>query len=233
VNTNNYDRLNELHNPKVPITTAHINSLSYQLLTYHNCNSELTQLTQVSKSKLCYDRRSVSRSALVSRTHLGPKTRFCYCQTVACFLKWGALYDERTGLLFTFTAGPRQRSHFRVTVPRGSRPQFTVSDSRLPNLEGQVPHNYIPQEQGGPVISPGTWLPFHRLLQLAGIRWRYSTPLLHGENTICPRYITPLRTAQKSLFHYCVSSRCRGNVFPELFPSNGFVLSPVYPAVIW
>jgi hypothetical protein len=31
---------------------------------------------------------------------------------------WGALSDERTGLLFTIAAGPRQRSHSRVRVPR-------------------------------------------------------------------------------------------------------------------
>jgi hypothetical protein len=30
----------------------------------------------VSKSKLCYGRRSVGQSVLVSSTHLGPKTRF-------------------------------------------------------------------------------------------------------------------------------------------------------------
>jgi hypothetical protein len=53
-------------------------------------------------------------------------------QTAAGLLMWGALSDERTGLSFTFTAGPRQRSHSRVRVPRGSPPYFTVSDSRLP-----------------------------------------------------------------------------------------------------
>jgi hypothetical protein len=55
-----------------------------------------------------------------------------YSQTVAGFLIWGALSDERTGLLFTIAAGPRQRSHFRVRVPWDSWPYFTVSDLRLP-----------------------------------------------------------------------------------------------------
>jgi hypothetical protein len=46
---------------------------------------------------------------------------------------WGALSDDRMHLMFTIAAGPRQRSHYRVRVPRGS-------DSRLaPNPEGQVP----------------------------------------------------------------------------------------------
>jgi hypothetical protein len=35
---------------------------------------------------------------------------------------------------------------------------------------------YFPQEQGGPVIPPGTQFHFHRLLRLAGPRWRYLTP---------------------------------------------------------
>jgi hypothetical protein len=41
---------------------------------------------------------------------------------------WGALSDERTGLSFTIASDPRQRSHFRVPVPR----YFAVSDSSLP-----------------------------------------------------------------------------------------------------
>jgi hypothetical protein len=45
---------------------------------------------------------------------------------------YGTLSDERTGLPFKIAAGPRQRSHFRVLVPRDSWPYFTVSDSRLP-----------------------------------------------------------------------------------------------------
>jgi hypothetical protein len=47
----------------------------------------------------------------------GLRLDFCYCQTVAGLLMWGALSDERTGLSLTTAAGPRQRSHFRVRVP--------------------------------------------------------------------------------------------------------------------
>jgi hypothetical protein len=35
---------------------------------------------------------------------------------------------------------------------------------------------YILQQQGGPVIPPGTGFPSRRLLRLAGLRWRYSKP---------------------------------------------------------
>jgi hypothetical protein len=40
-----------------------------------------------------------------------------YCHTVAGLFVKGALSDERKGLSFTFAAGPRQLSHFRVRVP--------------------------------------------------------------------------------------------------------------------
>jgi hypothetical protein len=108
-----------------------------------------------------------------------------------------------------FAAGPRQRSQSRVGVPRYSRPYLTVSDSRLPQPGWPGSRIYIPQEQGGPVIPPGTGFPFHRLLRLAGLRWRRSNPPPQGPNSTkvkvtlrlnrtSPRYIAPARTAQKT-----------------------------------
>jgi hypothetical protein len=35
---------------------------------------------------------------------------------------------------------------------------------------------YIPQEYGGPVVTPGTVFPFRRLLLLAGLQGIYSNP---------------------------------------------------------
>jgi hypothetical protein len=61
----------------------------------------------------------------------GLRPDFYYCQTVAGLLMWDVLSDERTGLSFTFAAGPRQRSHSRVQVPCDSLSYITVSDSRL------------------------------------------------------------------------------------------------------
>jgi hypothetical protein len=40
-----------------------------------------------------------------------------YCQIVAGLLMWSALSDERAGLPFTITTGPRQRSHSGIRVP--------------------------------------------------------------------------------------------------------------------
>jgi hypothetical protein len=110
----------------------------------------------------------------------GLRPDFCYCQTLAGLLMWGALSDERTGLPFTIAVGPRQCSHYWVRVPRDSCPYFTVSNSRLPQPGGPGPRIYIPEEQGGPLIPTGTGFPFRRLLRLAGLRWRYSTRLHTG-----------------------------------------------------
>jgi hypothetical protein len=111
---------------------------------------EANFLTHNAKSKLRYDRRSVGQSVLVSSIHLGLTTRFLFVRPLRVFLMWGTLSDERTGPPFTIAAGPRQRSHSCVRFPWDSWPYFTVSDSRLPNLEGQVlifisPRNRVAQ----------------------------------------------------------------------------------------
>jgi hypothetical protein len=139
------------------------------------------------------------------------------------------------GLSFTIAAGPRQHSHSQVQVSLDSRPQFTVSDSRLPQLGGPGPRIYIPQEEGGPVIPPGTGFPFRPLLWFAGLRWRYSTPPPHGLE-LCYSWILVIKPrggpkkdtvsiviAQQYL-NCCLPIRCRRNVFTGTLPSNGRLL---------
>jgi hypothetical protein len=110
----------------------------------------------------------------------GLRRDFYYCQRVAGLLMWDAFSGERTGLPFTIAAGLRQRSNSQIRVLRDLWPYFTVSDSTLPQPREPYPHIYIPQEEGGPVIPPGTGLPFRRLLRLAGLRWRYLNTPPHG-----------------------------------------------------
>jgi hypothetical protein len=66
---------------------------------------------------------------------------------------WGALSDERTGLPFIIAAGPRQRGHSWVRVPRTRnrilRPQ--IRDS--PNLEGHVPVFISPRNREAQVLG--------------------------------------------------------------------------------
>jgi hypothetical protein len=116
----------------------------------------------------------------------GLRPDFYYCQTVECLLIWGALSDERTGLPFKITAGPRQRSQSWVRVPRDSWPYFTVSDSRPPQPGGPGPRIYIPQEQGG---IPKSKSKSKSMSKLCYDR-RYSRPICLG--------ITPLLSQSQS-----------------------------------
>jgi hypothetical protein len=83
----------------------------------------------------------------------GSRPDFYYCQIFAGLLMWGAFSDEKTALSFTISPGPRQRSKFRV------------------RLRGTCDHILLSQIRG---------FPLRRLLRLAGLRWRYSTPPPHG-----------------------------------------------------
>jgi hypothetical protein len=90
-----------------------------------------TELLNESASYVTTDGQSASLS-WNNAPSWGLRPDFYYCQTVAILLMLVALCDERTGLSFTISAGPRQRSHSWVRVQWDSRPYFTVSDSRLP-----------------------------------------------------------------------------------------------------
>jgi hypothetical protein len=114
-----------------------------------------------------------------------PRPQFHHSQTDAGLLMWGAFCDERTSLSFTIAAGPRQGSHCRVRVPRYSWPYVTVSDMRFPKPGGSGPRIYIPQEQGAPVITPGTGLHFCRLLRLAGYIFPLALVILYSFDTDC------------------------------------------------
>jgi hypothetical protein len=70
------------------------------------------------------------------------------------------LSDESVGLLFTIAAGLRQLSHSQVRVPRDTRPQFPVSESRLPpTWRARSPYLY-PPGTGWPGYTPRHWVPF-------------------------------------------------------------------------
>jgi hypothetical protein len=109
--------------------------------------------------KLCYDRRSVVQSVLVWSPIWGPVPEFCYYQRIEGLLMWGTLSDETTRVSFTVADGPRQRSHSRVWVPRGSWPYFLLSQETAPTWRGRSPYLY-PAETWWPSYTPRHWVPF-------------------------------------------------------------------------
>jgi hypothetical protein len=133
-----------------------------------------------SKPKLCYGRLSVGQLSWCQASISDLRPDFYYCHTVAYLLMWGALADERTCLPFTIDAGPRQRSHSWVRVLWDSWPYFTVSVSRIPQPGGPGPRIYIPQEEGGPVIPPGTGSHFVAFYDLQGYDGGVRTRLYVG-----------------------------------------------------
>jgi hypothetical protein len=134
--------------------------------------------------KLNYDRQSVGQSVLVSGTHLGPATNFsfslkfsldsCGCYFVAPSLTRGRVCNLL--LLLVLDSAAPLGSKFRGTQDHTLLFQFL----RLPQPGGPGPRIYMPQEQGGLDIPPGTGFLFCRLLRLARLRWRYSIPDPHG-----------------------------------------------------
>jgi hypothetical protein len=63
----------------------------------------------------------------------------------------------------------------------GTHDRILLSQTRGSlNLEDQVPVFISPRNRVAQLSSPGTGFPFRRLLRLAGLRWRYSTPPPHG-----------------------------------------------------
>jgi hypothetical protein len=146
-----------------------------------------------SKSKLCYDRRSVGRSVLVSSTHLGPTTRFLLLSdSCGCVDVGRSLWRENGSAVYN-------RSHSWFRIPRDSWPYFAVSDSKFPQPEGQGPRIYIRQEQGGPVISPDTGFPFRHLLRPQGYGGGIRTLLVQSKSKLCydRRFRRPVRLGVK------------------------------------
>jgi hypothetical protein len=145
----------------------------------------ITASSKGMKLKLIYDLQSVGQSVLVSGGHLGPVTNFSFslkfpsdsfrvCYFVAPSLTRGRVCN----LLYScFWALPEQS-----LLGHG---HILLSHLILPQPGGPGPRIYIPQEQGGPVIAPGTGLPFCRLLRLAGQWWRYSNPPPHRLKGMC------------------------------------------------
>jgi hypothetical protein len=114
----------------------------------------------LSKSELLYDWRFTANHLSCRRALWDSRPEFFSTEHLLTSFLCNILPDERMGLSFTVAAGPRQRSHSQVRVPWDSWTNFTLSNSRFPQPGRVGPCIYIPQEQGGLVIPPGTKLHF-------------------------------------------------------------------------
>jgi hypothetical protein len=73
---------------------------------------------------------------------------------------WGDLSGETTGLPFTISAGPRQRSHSQVPSPAGLVTIFNcLKFETLLTWRARSPYLY-PPGTGWPGYSPRQWVPF-------------------------------------------------------------------------
>jgi hypothetical protein len=130
--------------------------MSYRQLTL-NCSVLLpvpicsTPSVSQSQSYVTTDGQSARLSSCQAPS--GAYDQICITVRQLGFVNVGRSLWRRTGLPFTIAAGPRQYSHSRVRVPGNSWPNFTVTDSKLPQPGGPGPSIYIPREQGGPVIK--------------------------------------------------------------------------------
>jgi hypothetical protein len=82
---------------------------------------------------------------------------------------FSTIRELRTGLYFTIAAGPRQCSDSQIRVSQVSRSHFTDSDLIVSKPGAPAPSIYIRQEQGTPVVTPGTGFLSYPLLRLAGL----------------------------------------------------------------
>jgi hypothetical protein len=133
------------------------------------------------KLKLISDRRSVGQSVLVSGSHQEPMTRFFFSVwrlrvswSVAPSLTRGWVCNLLVQLFLVLaravTLGSKScRTHDHILLSH-ERPQ----------PGGPGPHIYIPQEQGGPVITPGTGFPFVASYDSQGCGWGILTRLHTG-----------------------------------------------------
>jgi hypothetical protein len=82
---------------------------------------------------------------------------FVFCPTIAGFLMCGTLSDERTGsVIYLYKLLGLARAVTLVSKSRRTHDHILLSHLRLPQPGGPGPCIYFPQEQGGPVIPPGT-----------------------------------------------------------------------------
>jgi hypothetical protein len=108
-------------------------------------------------------RQSVDQFVWVSGLPLGSLTRFYLAllfsfDNYVIWLSMRPLWRENRSVIYcTIASGPCQSNHTWAEVPQISD-HILLSHRRLPQPGGPGSRIYVPQEQGSPVIPPGTGL---------------------------------------------------------------------------
>jgi hypothetical protein len=120
------------------------------------------------KLKLIYDRQSASPSRFQAPIY-DPRPVFSLrfpLDSCGFVILWRPLWREGGPVIYcTIAYGHCLTLGLKSRRTHG---HILLSLLRLPQPGGPGSRIYIPQEQGGPVIPPGTGLPFCHLLRLAG-----------------------------------------------------------------
>jgi hypothetical protein len=141
------------------------------------------------------------QSARIGAKPLEVTTRvFCKLTLAAIDFMYHPLWREDGSVVYN-CCWPSPAKSFSGPSPAGFMTTFYCLRIETPLTWRARPPYLYPKEGSGSVIPPDTGFPFRRLLRLAGLRWRYSTPPPHGmfkPQMSCPRYISPTRTSQKT-----------------------------------
>jgi hypothetical protein len=155
------------------------NSNSSQWL---NPGSSLTNCNSMSKSKSCYDRRSVGQCVLVSSPQLGSKTRFLLLSHSCGFVDVERPLWRQDGSVVYNWCWSSPAQSFSCPSPAGL--MIILYSLRFettpPQPGGPSPRIDNPQEEGGSFLIPSTRFTFLRLLRLSGLRRCYSNLLQAG-----------------------------------------------------
>jgi hypothetical protein len=125
----------------------------------YDCQSQsyITTDSQLASLSLCQAPPGAQDQMYVTVRQL----RVCWCGTPSHQRGWVCRLQLLLALVGAVVLGSKSC---------GTHDHFLLSELRLPQPGGPGPHIYIPQEQGGPIISPDTGFPFDCFLWLAGLK---------------------------------------------------------------
>jgi hypothetical protein len=138
----------------------------------------------VSQSELLYDWQFTANQFVLATSPLRLTTINCIFQLNICsyspyvtsFLVRGWVCHLQLLLALACAVILRSKS-------RGAHDHILLSQIRGSPHPGRLgPRIYIPQQQGCPVVPPGTGFPFRRFVRLTGLQWRHSIPPPHGSD---------------------------------------------------